>query len=115
VFHTQSRTEWNCLLDIFVVKNGYAIFIEVKSELGKPSQDLDAIVAGGGYIFARSIDDVQNAGRSASLHPKFNAHKVSLLGRFSGPVAVKPQSGLKIGERRSNATGTKQTQKSLFR
>jgi hypothetical protein len=49
---------------ILVIRNGQPVFIEVKSEKGKPSQDQldfgrDAILAGGMYVIARSIDDVQ--------------------------------------------------------
>lgn len=55
------------LADILVVKNGHAIFLEVKSETGRPSKDQldfgrDAIAAGADFRIVRSIDDVQAAG-----------------------------------------------------
>ena len=53
--------------DIFVCANGRMIGIEVKTASGKLSPDQEAFgkaleAAGGIYIVARSIDDVQAAG-----------------------------------------------------
>src|SRR5256885_69646 len=50
------------LADILVIRKGQPVFVEVKSEKGKPSQDQldfgrDAFLAGGMYLVARSIDD----------------------------------------------------------
>jgi hypothetical protein len=55
------------LADILAVKDGKAIFLEVKSEAGRPSKDQldfgrDAIAAGAEYRVVRSIDEVQAAG-----------------------------------------------------
>lgn len=55
------------LADILAVKDGKAIFLEVKSETGRPSKDQldfgrDAMAAGAEYRVVRSIDDVQAAG-----------------------------------------------------
>jgi hypothetical protein len=55
------------LADILVVKDGHAIFLEVKSETGRPSKDQldfgrDAIAAGAEYRVVRSVDDVQAVG-----------------------------------------------------
>ena len=56
--------------DIIAVRNGRAIFLEVKSETGKLSEDQvesrrRAIEAGAQYGVVRSIDDVQAPGLSA--------------------------------------------------
>ena len=55
------------LADILVVKDGRAIFLEVKNETGRPSQDQldfgrDVMAAGADYRIVRSIEDVQAAG-----------------------------------------------------
>lgn len=52
------------LADILVVKDSRAIFLEVKSDTGRPSQDqLDfgrnVMAAGGDYRIVRSIEDIQ--------------------------------------------------------
>jgi hypothetical protein len=52
------------LSDILVVKDGRAIFLEVKAKKGKQSPEQidfgsDAILAGGQYHVIRSIEDVQ--------------------------------------------------------
>lgn len=53
--------------DICLIKNGKFYGIEVKSEVGRLSQEQeelgrDIILHGGMYVVARSIDDVQRAG-----------------------------------------------------
>jgi hypothetical protein len=51
--------------DICHIKNGKFYGIEVKSEIGRLSQEQegrDIILNGGVYVVARSIDDVQAAG-----------------------------------------------------
>jgi hypothetical protein len=55
------------LADILIIRTGEPIFIEVKSETGKLSEEQhafgrDVVKAGGMYIIARSIDDVQRHG-----------------------------------------------------
>lgn len=55
------------LADILVVKDGRAIFLEVKAEIGKQSPEQidfgsDAIVAGAAYHVVRSIEEVQEIG-----------------------------------------------------
>jgi hypothetical protein len=55
------------LADILVIKDGRPIFLEVKSEKGKPSPDqitfgTDAIKAGAAYHIVRSIQNVQTIG-----------------------------------------------------
>lgn len=53
--------------DILAVKDGRAIFIEVKAEKGRQSEhqkefERDAIAAGATYALVRSIEDVQSLG-----------------------------------------------------
>jgi len=53
--------------DIIVVKDGKYIGIEVKTEKGRPSDHQlefgrDLILAGGMYVIARGIEDVQRVG-----------------------------------------------------
>jgi hypothetical protein len=55
------------LADILAVRDGKAMFLEVKSETGRPSRDQldfgqDAIAAGAEYRVVRSIEEVQQAG-----------------------------------------------------
>lgn len=55
------------LADILVVKDGHAIFLEVKSDTGRPSKDQldfgpDAIASEADYWVVRSIDEVQAIG-----------------------------------------------------
>jgi hypothetical protein len=55
------------LADLLVVKDGHAIFLEVKSETGRSSKDQlnfgrDAIAAGADYRVVRSIEEVQAVG-----------------------------------------------------
>ena len=53
--------------DIILIKNGFVWGIEVKTERGKLSVDQEAFrlaltEAGGTYLVARSLDDLQRAG-----------------------------------------------------
>jgi len=50
--------------DMIAIRNGVVIFIEVKTGIGKQSQDqkqfeYDVITQTGNYCLARSVDDVQ--------------------------------------------------------
>jgi hypothetical protein len=54
-------------VDILFVKDGHAVFSEVKSETGRPSKDQldfgrDAIAAGADYRVVRSTEEVQALG-----------------------------------------------------
>lgn len=59
----QSLGSYKGVSDLTAIKNGVVLWIEVKTEKGKLSEDQnrfrdDMIHAGGNYFVARSIDDV---------------------------------------------------------
>ena len=63
------------LADILAVKDGKAIFWEVKSETGRPRNDQldfgrDVIAAAAEYRVVRSIEEVQAAGRGRVAMPE---------------------------------------------
>jgi Holliday junction resolvase len=67
VWHNlQSLGSYRGLADLTAVKNGVVVFIEVKTSRGTLSQyqrqfQQDLTRAGGHYIVARNIDDVEEA------------------------------------------------------
>jgi hypothetical protein len=55
------------MADILAIRDGMPVFLEVKSDKGKPSKDqtafgTDAIYAGASYHIVRSVEDVQRIG-----------------------------------------------------
>jgi hypothetical protein len=67
IFRAQPKYTPRGVADILVVKNGKAIFIEVRREKGKMSPEQhefgrNVVLAGGDYHIVRSIDDVQRIG-----------------------------------------------------
>ena len=67
VFRALPKYTMKGISDIIALKDGRAIFIEVKAEKGRVSPEQHEFarkvtLAGGTYVIAKSIDDVQRSG-----------------------------------------------------